>query len=170
MCRAANSRLDHALGSHLVKRYGKGALAADVLLLQVEAQVELWNSNDTDIEITLASLLEKVLGFVADDESAPPGLGELAQSLRPNAEQVWVHYGGDSGAGGPWALHGFITRACARAPLGACVTELARAQERVLAQGMGATSAQGPPAASQDALVGLQTCQRRVRALRLRSR
>lgn len=103
LCRAANSHLDHALGRHLVKRYGEGTRAADVPQLQADAQIELWNSNDTDIEkitkqmITLASTLEKVLGFVADDETAPPGLRELARTLRPNAEQVWAHYGGDSG-------------------------------------------------------------------------
>jgi hypothetical protein len=47
-------------------------------------------------KIALAHTLEKVLGFVADDESAPTRLRELARSLRPNAEHLWAHYGGDS--------------------------------------------------------------------------
>ncbi|MFC6881867.1 hypothetical protein ACFQHO_04835 [Actinomadura yumaensis] len=50
LCRAANRRLDHALGPQLVKRYGAGTLAADVPHMQADAQLELWNSNDTDIE------------------------------------------------------------------------------------------------------------------------
>jgi hypothetical protein len=47
--------------------------------------------------ITLGATLQDALDAVAADESVPVPLRRVAAEVRPAAEVVWSHYGGDSG-------------------------------------------------------------------------
>jgi hypothetical protein len=68
-----------------------------------DGAAELYLSNDADIEviasamITLGATLQDALDAVAADESVPVPLRRVAAEVRPAAEVVWSHYGGDSG-------------------------------------------------------------------------
>jgi hypothetical protein len=102
-CSRARTLLDKALGPHLVKRYGAGTSKADAGELFQDGEAELYLSDDADIEkiasamITLGAALQDVLGAITADESVPAGLRRLAAQVRPSAEIIWSHYGGDSG-------------------------------------------------------------------------
>lgn len=102
-CRQALAVLDKTLGPHLIKRYAEGTRMADLTEQRQDDAFELHLSNDEDIDriaaamIALAAALQEILSPIADDDQIPDTLRRAARTVGSAAEQVWAHYGGDSG-------------------------------------------------------------------------
>jgi hypothetical protein len=100
-CGEAVIVLSKIAGPELVRQYGTGP--DDLAELMRAAEAGLHASASSDIETIASAMtaftaqLMRTLQAVREDESAPPEVHSAAVAAHHWAENVWAHYGGDSG-------------------------------------------------------------------------
>ncbi|MFE9324182.1 hypothetical protein ACIHDR_11595 [Nocardia sp. NPDC052278] len=94
-CRAAAAEIESAVGPHLADKYSPRALLRDSDMFEHVAW--LWAGLELDLLAEpmahLGRHLHHLLKVVAEDESAPPALRNIAAVTAPTAEMVHLRYG-----------------------------------------------------------------------------